>query len=376
MSLEVDFSHYQKHGDKKRKPGNNFFQDIGTIDYRSFEQLQNSHSLYVILTPPMDLNKLGNNFSDSYERGNSGFLDKIGSFAGKAVNFMGGADCGLFSDAEDQSNLNLLLDYYQNYLISGHLLRCSSLLEGITGLKPLSIQSEKLIENNVGKGLSMPIGRTKGEETEMTLSFNETTDLDTFNTFFTIMSYQRSVIEGSREPIEEFILNGIIDYMFQIYVINFDKTGRKVLSTVKLSNITLKSLSAETLESTLQSSEHKKTTVTVDVRDFVYNDYGVFKELEDYGVLPANKYRFNMQTKMLELVSGGDFNSRDFRGETVGMEGSGSNHSGSSFFRDVGRTMFPKIGGAVDKIFNSGGCASNTNKISALQSLSSGIGGL
>ncbi len=369
MALDTDYTHYKKHGSGDRVQGNNFYQDIGTIDYRDFEQLQNSHSLYLILTPPMDLNSLGNNFSASFDR--DGVLDSIGTFLGGAVSLLGTANCGLFSSAVDQSNLNKLLDYYQNHLINGHLMKCSSLLEGVTGLKPMSIQSEKLIENNIGKGLSIPIGRTKGEEQELTLTFNETTNLDVFNTFFTIMSYQRSVIEGNREPIAEFILNGIIDYMFQLYVINFDKTGRKVLSTVKMSNITLTSLSAEPLESSLSSSEHKKTTITISVRDFDYNNFGVFDELEDYGVLPNSKYEFNSRTKMIDYKQG-ILSVRDFRSETAGMNERNDPNSGSNFIKDVGMTMFPNVGSDIDNLFSD--CSSGGSKLGSLGSLASTIG--
>ncbi len=377
MVLDLDFSHYSKHGDGERKQGNNFYQDIGTIDYRDFEQLQNSHSLYMILTPPMDLNGLGNSFSKNYERDSSNFLSKTSDAFGNVIDFIGGSACNLFSDLEDQTNLNVMLDYYQKHLISGHLMKCSSLLEGIAGLKNLGIQTEKVIENNVGKGLSLPVARTKGDETEMTLSFNETTDLDVFNTFFTIMSYQRSVIEGNRSPLDEFVYNGIIDYMFQIYVVNFDKTGQRVLSTVKLSNITLTNVSAETLESNLDSGEHKKTTITIAVSDFIYNNFGIFKELEDYGVLPRDKYVFNERNKYLEYGDGkSGYLGRDFKSEVSGYSNSSSNFSGSSLIRDVGRTLFPAVGTTIDHVFNNDECASNASKLASIGSLTSGLGGL
>jgi len=364
--LDQDFSHYQKHGDMQRKQGNNFFQDLNAIDYRDFEHLQNSHTLYLILTPPMDLAGLTSNSNNNTD--SKGFAGAVSSAANAVNSFLtGGSDCGGYADAEDQSNLNINLNYYADNLISGHLMKCSSLLEGLSGLKTKDMKVEKVIESTIGKGLSVGRASSRSDETEMTLSFNETKDLDVYNTFITIMEYQKAVVDGHRDPIEDYVLNGIIDYVFQLYAINFDGTGLRVLSTVKMSNITLVEVNSEIMESSLNSIEHKKTIVQIRVSDFTYNDYGIFQELDDYGILPSSKYIFNERTKSLEYAQSA--NSASNITEAQGSD----NNSTSDFLMDVGKTMFPNTGGSLEKIFNNDGCSSNVNKMSSIQSIASGL---
>jgi len=355
MALDQDFSHYAKHGDGVRRLGNNFYQDLDSIDYRDFEQLQNSHTLYLIITPPMDLSDFGSKA-------------RLGD-PGEG----GGRDGGDYADAENQANLNKQLEYYSRQLISGHLMRCSSLLEGVEGLRSDTLKVEKTIENTIGKGLSIGRASSRSDETEMTLSFNETKDLDVYNTFSTIMAYQKAVIDGHRNPIREYVYNGILDYVFQLYAINFDRTGQRVLSTVKLSNITLVEVTVGLLESNLNASEHKKTVISVRVQDFTYNDYGIFDELEDYGVLPASKYKFNTRRKALEYVRSSEESQKMATSKHGDKNDLNGTNSTLDFLADAGRTLFPNTGGSLDDIIKNGGYGSNINTMQSVESLASGL---
>ena len=355
MSLGTDFSK-----DKKL-----LSTDIGGIDISEIDNLQNLASLIVITAPPLNREASGlgsfqtptESFSNS--AGLTDIISDVSNIVTNVSNLFRTGSCELNLDADPVSKemLQKNLDNYKKNLISGNLLRCSTLVEGIKGLPNHTVKSTKFIENADNISYELPVSGSVGGPSPLTLTLNETQHLDGYLTFFTIWYYMKEVLRGTVNPPDFYNENGILNYSFSIYLINFEPNGTQVKSTVKLTNCIIKSLSNSAVEFDKKEREQKTTDVEITFDGMIINDDRVFYELSEFGILPQHKYSFNPASG--KLVQDSNTTAKKIDNVFGAKADEFLNSPAGNLLADIGRQSFPSVFNVYDRIRNIKTCSTN-----------------
>ena len=257
----------------------NIYDSLGLVDIDQMENLQTVVSLILITAPPIQEN-------DSMD---TAMREKI--------------------------------KHYNNAFKNGNVLKCSSMVNSVSGMSEFSLKEEKYIENSIKEQLMIPLQASTGAK-DITLKFNEDRYSTAFNTFNTIYEYMKKVIRGNIRPSENALKFNELDYFFSVYVINLEPNGIAVQSTIKFANCFLKSVNHDPIQPSKQVTEHKQTDIAFRCQTTRVNDFeNTFYELYELGILKRGLHNFTIENRQIhgtQTISNGvisiigDISSGDF----------------------------------------------------------------